>query len=173
MSSSDPNPLDRNAKLHDLLERFEKGAAVGPDDTGSQSMPDVGTVDWTGSASKEMQASGLLTTNQPHRQVIADFKIRDYFPRLISVHHLQIALSIFLGLFSLWWPESRVALEVNSTARHLIVFSPLGETAFAFEPVSMSTDGFNQLARGAAYAGVQVLAPGEELTVSYSLKVRC
>ncbi len=71
------------------------------------------------------------------------------------------------------WPESRVRLVMEASAhlRHVIVYSPEGEPFFAVEPVSHANDGFNLLAAGQSGTGVVVLAAGESLEASFSLRV--
>lgn len=71
------------------------------------------------------------------------------------------------------WPKSKVTLEVTATdsARQAILYTPPGEPFFAFEPVSMSTDGFNLKARGAKDTGVRELADGEAMEIGYTLRV--
>jgi aldose 1-epimerase len=69
------------------------------------------------------------------------------------------------------WPKSKVELrfECDKILRHAILYTPPNENFFAFEPASMSTDGFNAISREEENTGVQIIEAGESLTTICSL----
>jgi aldose 1-epimerase len=94
------------------------------------------------------------------------------------------ALSPFpWGLDNLWtgltarrvelrWPDLRLRATYSFTeaARQIVAASVEQNGAIAIEPVTHATDGFRLLADGEP-GGIDVLQPGESLSVSYTLTV--
>lgn len=87
---------------------------------------------------------------------------------------------VFLGSAdgaTITWPRSgvRVRYECSAELGHAVVYTgPEGADRppfFCFEPVSMVNDGFNLAARGWSDTGVVELAPGEAMTVDWTLRV--
>jgi aldose 1-epimerase len=70
------------------------------------------------------------------------------------------------------WPVTGIEAELHASAalRHVIVYSPGGQSFFALEPVSNANDGFNLLAAGQRDTGVVALAPGESLEGDFVLR---
>jgi len=70
------------------------------------------------------------------------------------------------------WPERRAALIMTASEAldHVVVFTPPGADFLCVEPVSHSTDAFNMADAGAADTGMQVLSPGQSLSVSMTLE---
>ena len=60
------------------------------------------------------------------------------------------------GTAVLTWPDRRLTIEADSTFRHAVVYTPLGESFFCVEPVSHMNDAIN-------HSGMRVLDPGETL----------
>jgi aldose 1-epimerase len=86
---------------------------------------------------------------------------------------LDTCFSGWDGVAEMVWPASKVRVVMHSSSNmsHLVLFSPPGKPFFALEPQSQMTDGFNFLAKGERNTGVAVIAPGEELSVWFSLTV--
>ena len=112
----------------------------------------------------------LPFSEEPARALSPHF---DFTKRKPLVEGLDHGYSAWNGKAELFWPKSQVRLHVEAepSAEHLILYTPVGEPFFAFEPVSNSTDGFNQLENGMVGTGVVVLEAGESLTIAYSLQL--
>lgn len=70
------------------------------------------------------------------------------------------------------WPEQgrSLVIEADPLFGHLVVFVPEGQDHFCIEPVSHVDDGFNLLHAGYPDTGVQVLAPGDTLAGTITLR---
>lgn len=70
------------------------------------------------------------------------------------------------------WPESDVKLvfDCSDACSHLVLYNP-PKPYFAAEPVTNANNGVNLLAGGDETSGVAVLAPGESLEATYTLRV--
>jgi aldose 1-epimerase len=77
------------------------------------------------------------------------------------------------GRAQIRWPKSGVALTLQATEplRHVILFSPEGESFFAVEPVTNATNGFNLYAAGYSDSGTIVLEPGKTTEGLFSLTI--
>ncbi len=66
------------------------------------------------------------------------------------------------------WPErgAWLTLHAGKPLRHLVVYSPRGETYFCVEPVSHCTDAFNLAAKGMADTGMLRLEPDEAIAAT-------
>ncbi len=69
------------------------------------------------------------------------------------------------------WPGSGIKARIQADAgmEHVVLYSPKGESFFAFEPVTNANDGFNLFAQGDRHCGVVALHPGESLRVGFHL----
>lgn len=74
------------------------------------------------------------------------------------------------GEASLDWGGRRLLLRADPLFSHAVLFSA-PDGSLAIEPVSNATDGFNLLARGVPGTGVRVLAPGETLAGTVTLRL--
>ncbi len=98
----------------------------------------------------------------------------DFSQRKPLVEGLDHGYANWDGKAEMYWPKSGVQLQIeaDATVKHLILYTPAGESSFAFEPVSNSTDGFNQLDRGISGTGVAELEAGQSLTIAYSITLK-
>jgi aldose 1-epimerase len=73
----------------------------------------------------------------------------------------------------IFYPRSRreIHLDADPVFNSVILYVPPGEGFFAVEPVTNANDGFSLYERGVPGSGVFVLAPGEERTGTFTLKV--
>jgi aldose 1-epimerase len=73
----------------------------------------------------------------------------------------------------LYWPEAgiRLHIEASNNCQHVILYSPVDSDRFAFEPASHCIDSFNLYAQGYDQTGMQILEPGQSLTMWW--QVRC
>ena len=71
------------------------------------------------------------------------------------------------GTARIVWPKSKAGLIISASPNmgHLLLYSPPGEPFFAVEPQSQVINGFNLFRQRGDYSGVQVLEPGEKLSV--------
>lgn len=77
------------------------------------------------------------------------------------------------GRARITWPRSGVVAEIDADAplRHLILYTPPGKPFFAVEPVTNANDGFNLFAKGIPDSGVEVIGPGETLSVRFRIRI--
>lgn len=70
------------------------------------------------------------------------------------------------------WPESGVRLlfDCSDVCSHLVMYNP-SKPYFAIEPVTNANNGVNLYAQGDETSGVVVLAPGESLQATFTLRV--
>ncbi len=66
------------------------------------------------------------------------------------------------------WPArgTWLAMRASKTLRHLVVYSPRGESYFCAEPVSHCTDAFNLAAKGRTDTGALRLEPDEAIAAT-------
>ncbi|MFP6665565.1 MAG: aldose 1-epimerase [Deltaproteobacteria bacterium] len=78
------------------------------------------------------------------------------------------------GHAELHWPGSGVtaAIDCDKPLRHMVLFTPPGESFFALEPVSNANNGFNLLADGIDGSGVVVLEAGATMAANFRVHVR-
>jgi aldose 1-epimerase len=76
-------------------------------------------------------------------------------------------------LATIEWP-GKVALEWKADAllEHAVLYIPVGQDFFAFEPVSNANDAFNLDAGGVPGTGLFLVQPGETRTASFSITAR-
>jgi len=101
-------------------------------------------------------------------------------PELSFSHMRPLADTVLNHCFTGWdgtavirWPQSgvRLSLEGTEPLRHVILFSPAGETFFAVEPVSNATNGFNLYSAGYDGSGTIVLEPGARTEGRFTLTI--
>lgn len=67
--------------------------------------------------------------------------------------------------------DVEVLVEHDDVYGHWVVYVPPGRSYFAVEPVTHANGGFALLEAGVPGSGVHVLAPGEELTDRFALRI--
>ncbi|MBS0420615.1 MAG: hypothetical protein JSR66_23100 [Proteobacteria bacterium] len=72
------------------------------------------------------------------------------------------------------WPASHIAVELRTrpALAHAVVWAPVGEKFFCFEPLSHPTDSFNRHSRDPEVAPPRRLLPGECTVQELSFSVR-
>jgi len=105
----------------------------------------------------------------------APVQLPDYLdfrkPRLLdSFRRIDCCLSGLSGQCEIDWHDGGIKLSMSASdnCRYLILFNP-DMPHFAVEPVTNANDAFNLVARGIE-SGTQVLAPGESLRATMTLK---
>jgi len=65
------------------------------------------------------------------------------------------------------WPSRRLRIHMNAQgpAEHVVIYAPPGQDFVCVEPVTNANNAFNLSQRGVENVGVQVLQPGEVLTL--------
>lgn len=86
---------------------------------------------------------------------------------------LDICCCGYDGNGTIRWPDSGVTLRYacSEACSHLVLYNPTDQPYFAVEPVTNANNGVNLLAGGDETSGVAVLAPGEQLTASFEMRV--
>jgi aldose 1-epimerase len=76
------------------------------------------------------------------------------------------------GNGTITWPDSRLRLtyDCSQECSHLIIFNP-SYPYFAVEPVTNANNGVNLYSKGWPDSGIVSLAPGENLTARFSMKI--
>ena len=71
------------------------------------------------------------------------------------------------------WPSSGLRLDIESSPplQHAIIWCPIGQEFFCYEPVSHMVDGFNMERAGIRDAGVMFLDPNQSFEATWTFSV--
>jgi aldose 1-epimerase len=75
------------------------------------------------------------------------------------------------GAATLQWETHRLVLHASDVFTHFVAFNGAPDATIALEPITHATDGFNLMARGVSDTGVRVLAAGERLSGSVTIRL--
>ncbi len=94
------------------------------------------------------------------------------------LHATELPATLIDNAFEGWggsaavnWPETGLALEIESDCGYYIVYAPEGKDFFCFEPVDHLINAHN-MAGGPERHGLTMLAPGQRLRRSFAFGVR-
>lgn len=93
-------------------------------------------------------------------------------PQLVAGWRSDHCYSGWDGVATLSYAQHAVRLTASEDCRQLVCFAPGDERAFiALEPVSNVNNAFALAARGVAYTGMRLLAPGQSMEIAASIGV--
>ncbi len=71
------------------------------------------------------------------------------------------------------WPSNRLRLDIESDPpmQHAIIWCPIGQDFFCYEPVSHMVDGFNRVRAGVRNTGVKYLSPNQSFETEWTFSV--